>query len=505
MIPIKFAWLAAALGLATGASLVLAGYFLYYLQFFDLGSGLGTDGASGVVAGMFVLAALPAIYCILVIRAKKLRKSAIVAGFLVAGVLSGISCGTIGYLGNTFLAFEPHSDVLAALYSNQAQWETRAAAIRQGILSGAQLVPLPDRTPLNAVIHDKRVYGNYSIENVYFESVPGFFISGNLYRPTWGNDTDSKPVILVPHGHFPLGRFEPDNQEVAATFARMGAIVMIYDMVGWGESMQVSNASDFTPMFQIWDSMRVVDFLLTLPGADPTRVAVTGASGGGTQAILLAAVDDRIAAAAPVVMVSASYAGGPEADEVGMPIRESQGHWTNNAEIAALMAPKPLLLVSDGADWTQDNPQVEYPFIQRIYGFYNETGNVQNAHFANEGHDFGPSKRDAVYDFFASHLGLNISNVEYPNGTIDEVPNVIENQAAMYAYTSAYPLPADALQGEAAVLQAFTNAQQGMQHVDPGTIVYVPTIIILVVLEFASVCFVILQQKRLRIDAEMPA
>jgi|GEM_PF-1680792 len=476
--------------------LVLAGYMAYYINFFDLGSGLGMTMAAVIVVALFGIAAFAAIYCIIVIRAKSLRGSAIVVGFLIAGIFVAMPCGAIGYLGNTFLGFEPHLDVLSSLYSNQAEWETRADAIRQGILSGAQLVPLPDRSPLNPFRHNLRIYTNYSVENVYFESVPGFFVSGNLYRPTWGNANDSKPVILVPHGHFPLGRYEPDNQEVAATFARMGAIVMIYDMVGWDESTQVNNTSDFTPMFQIWDSMRVIDYLLTLPGADPARVAVTGASGGGTQTFLLAAVDDRVAVAAPVVMVSASYAGGPERDEVGMPIRETQGHWTNNAEIAALMAPKPLLLVSDGQDWTQETPQVEYPFIQRIYGFYGKVDNVQNAHFANEGHDFGPSKRNAVYTFFAAHLGLNISKVEWPNGTINETPNVIENPTAMHAFNNAFPRPANALQGEAAVLNAFTIAQHGRTHDDPYTESFIPVIVIFMVLEIAVVCFAIFQRRK---------
>jgi hypothetical protein len=491
----KYARLVVALGMATVAGIVLSGYMFYHVQFFILGGGLGVGEVAGYLAIPCAIAAFTAIYTILAGRAKKLRGSTVAAGFLIAGFIIAIPCAAIGYLSNTFLADQDNLGVLSTLYNNQAEWTTRANAIRQGILTGAQLVPLPDRTPMNPVTHDNQTFGKYSVENVYFECVPGFYISGNLYRPTWGNPNDSKPVILIPHGHFPLGRFDPDNQEAAATFARMGAYVMLYDMVGWGESNQVPVTSRFTLMLDTWDSVRVVDFLLTLPGADPTRVGVTGASGGGTQTILLAAVDSRIAVAAPVVMVSAAYMGGPETDEIGMPIRETQGCWTNNVEIAALMAPKPLLLVSDGHDWTRDTPTVEYPFIQRIYGFYGATSNVSNVHLANEVHDFGPSKRDAVYSFFAAHLGLNISKVEFPNGSIDETPNVMLPESSMLAFTSDYPRPANALQGEAAVLQAFTNAQHGAPHVLTNNWVY-ETVLLIVVLEAAVAGLAILHRKK---------
>ncbi|MCI0516036.1 acetylxylan esterase, partial [candidate division KSB1 bacterium] len=194
-------------------------------------------------------------------------------------------------------------------YSNKSEWEIRAKTIREGIRKGAKLSPLPKRCPLNPIIYSKRVYEGYTVENAAFESLPGFYVTGNLYRPE-----GMKPpfaAILCPHGHFKDGRFRPDHQYRCATFARMGAVVFAYDLIGWGESTQFGNYSypeshqtfPEAVALQTWNSMRVIDFLTSLKEVDPQRIGVTGASGGGTQTFLVAALDERVAVSVPAVMV----------------------------------------------------------------------------------------------------------------------------------------------------------------------------------------------------------
>jgi uncharacterized protein len=333
-------------------------------------------------------------------------------------------------------------------------WQARAAILRAGILSAARLAPLPKRTPLNVVTHDRRERRGYSVENVMLETLPGFFLAGNLYRPATADQRGKHPIVLIPQGHFPHDRFNPDNQQLAATFARMGALAFLYDMVGRGENKQVKHHDPRALTLQLWNSMRALDFLLGLSNADPSRVGMTGASGGGTQTFLCAAVDERVTVSAPVVMVSSWVYGGCEC-ESGLPIHRGPGYASNNAEIAALAAPRPQLIISCGADWTLTVPTREFPYIRNIYRLFGRAEDVRNVHLATEGHDYGPSKRQAVYAFFAEQLRLKREGVCLPDGRFDEAPNTVEPDASLRAFDAAHPLPARALQGWDAVKAAF--------------------------------------------------
>jgi uncharacterized protein len=344
----------------------------------------------------------------------------------------------------------------AKTYSTKSEWEKRADNIRKQILVGADLYPLPKKTPLKPIITSKRIHDGYTVENVAFESMPGFFVTGNLYRPT--AKQASYAAILCPHGHFfpdsvsGGGRFRKDMQIRCAAFAKMGAVVFAYDMVGWGESTQFENykfpqshdSLRKEVKYQLWNSIRTVDFLLSLPGVDPKRIGVTGASGGGTQSFLLAAVDKRISVCVPVVMVACHFFGGCIC-ESGMPIHQSDKHLTNNADIAALFAPKPMLLVSDGDDWTKNTPDVEYPYIRNVYKLYGAEEMVQNAHFPKEGHDYGKTKREPVYPFMAKHLKLDLSKICDSKGKIDESFVTFEQTKDMKAFTESHPRPAYAI------------------------------------------------------------
>jgi dienelactone hydrolase len=334
-----------------------------------------------------------------------------------------------------------HLQALLASYPNLEQWETRKQMLRENILRQIQLDPLPQKTPLNPIYSKTRRYKGYTVTNVALETVPGYWIYGSLYQPI--NAKGKTPAMLSAHGHFHFpvvddslmnerGRFRPDMQYRCAMLARMGVAVFSYEMFAYGgeASLQIPYRDHRTPLaltMQLWNSIRITDFLCSLETVDPTKIGITGASGGGTQTFLLAAVDPRIAFSGPAVMVSAHYYGGC-ACESGLPITQTHcGLNSNNTEIAALMAPRPQLLISIGADWTKNTPTTEYPYLQKIYGFYGSTNKVENVHIPDEQHDYGYTKREALYNFVTKVCGIDAQKFKDAQGRYIEKDVTIEN------------------------------------------------------------------------------
>jgi dienelactone hydrolase len=309
-------------------------------------------------------------------------------------------------------------------YQNSDDWTARAEKIRERIYEGAGLEMIPAENwiaPIRTVRNQKRELDGYSVENVALELYPGYFVHGNLYQPL--NIQDKIPAILSPHGHWfkpeDYGRFRHDMQLRCASLAKMGAVVFAWDMYGSGEDTAHDHHSDDVLTYQCFNGIRILDYITSLDYVDPDRIGITGASGGGTQTFLIAALDDRIAVSVPTVMVSAHFYGGCLC-ESGKPIHKSGEFETNNVEIAASIAPKPLMIIGDGGDWTRNIATVEYPYIERLYNFFDAADNTEYAFFEDEVHDYGISKRKAAYGFLAEHLQLDLDQISNRQGEIDE-------------------------------------------------------------------------------------
>jgi dienelactone hydrolase len=288
-------------------------------------------------------------------------------------------------------------------------WRDHAVWLRQRILTAAGLWPWPEQTPLNAEIFDVSQHDGYSVAKVHFESFPGFRVTGNLYRPI--DDVERHPAVLCPHGHWEHGRLE--NDEVCSVpgrcidLARQGYVVFSYDMIGFIDSRQIphklrNQRAELWGVnilgLQLLNSIRAVDFLSGLSDVDEERIGCTGASGGGTQTFLLSAVDPRIACAAPVNMVSATFQGGCICENAANLRIDAF-----NVEFAAAIAPRPLLLVSASGDWTANTPQCEYPMIAAVYEILGARDMLAQQQMKSE-HNYNADSRAVVYDWFARHL-----------------------------------------------------------------------------------------------------
>lgn len=309
---------------------------------------------------------------------------------------------------------------LSSLYADKAAWEARKDTLRPEVrlrLGIDKLLPLCSK---DAPEYGKiRKFDGYTVQNFRLKTVNGHTVCGSIYAP---RSKGKHPLIICPNGHFSNGRYGTVQQQRLGTLARMGAICVDYDLWGWGESAdEVGSKAHQTPeahVMQALNGIRILDWMIQRKDVDKTRLGVNGGSGGGTQAVLLSVLDDRYTASCPVVSMSSWFDGGCPC-ESGMPIQLAGGG-TCNAELAAMFAPKPMMVVSDGGDWTSTTPELEFPYLQRIYGFYGKTDNVKNIHLPKERHDFGPNKRNAVYKFFIETFNLDASKLDESKVTIEE-------------------------------------------------------------------------------------
>ena len=351
------------------------------------------------------------------------------------------------------------------------RWRERAERVREQVLVAAGLWPMPPAFPLSPVIHGRIERDGYTVEKVYFQSYPGFYVTGNLYRPSGEAPPAGRPAVLCPHGHWAKGRFTeqgdstvkreieigaesfPENarfhlQARCAMLARMGCVVFFYDMVGYADSRQIAHGQGFRDAeaelrlqsafgLQSYNSIRALDFLTGLDDVDPSRIGVTGASGGGTQTFILCAVDDRPRAAFPAVMVSTAMQGGCVCENASL-LRVNTG----NIELAGLMAPRPLGMTGAN-DWTIDIETKGLPELKDLYRLHGAPQLVHAWCYPGFDHNYNQVSRERMYSWFNRHLELGL---EEP---VREKPFRSIPPEQLSVFDAAHPLPPEAVDAPA--------------------------------------------------------
>ncbi|MBI3882172.1 MAG: acetylxylan esterase [Verrucomicrobia bacterium] len=388
----------------------------------------------------------------------------------------------------------------------------RQAAVRERVLLAAGLFPLPTKTPLHAVIHGRVERDDYTIDRVFFESFPGHFVCGNLYLPKNPPKGGKMPGILCPHGHWPKGRFMDLDAGSAAVkeqlaigaerfesgarsplqarcvqLARMGCAVFFYDMLGNADSIQITDHRTgrraeldgtgrgsyglFSTMadlqlqsnfgLQTWNSIRALDFLLTVPGVDATRTSCTGASGGGTQTIMLAAIDDRLATAFPCVMPSTAMQGGCSCENANY-LRINQG----NMDIAAAFAPKPYGMTAAN-DWTKELATKGFPDVKMVWSKLGKPDNVMATFNTHWLHNYNHVSRTTMYGFMNKHFKLGFT------APVLEREFVVSTPEELTVWTKKHPAPAgDRVGGahEKATLQHWSDDSDAQLKAKPDVL-----------------------------------
>lgn len=375
------------------------------------------------------------------------------------------------------------------------EWDQRREYVRRQILVACGLWPMPERPPIQATVHGRVEREDYTVDRVYFESSPGLLVTGSLYLPK--KPVGKLPVVLCPHGHWQNGRFHDHGPEQlkreiesggekfetggrhplqarCVQLARMGCMVFIYDMLGYadGSSLTQELAHGFSRQrpqlssperwglfsaqselrclnalgLQTWNSIRALDWLTSRNDCDASRIGVTGASGGGTQTFLLTAIDERVTAAFPAVMVSTAMQGGCTCENASY-LRVNTG----NIEFAAMAAPRPIAMTG-ADDWTVEIETKGLPELKKHFAMLGVPDNVAAKYFKFP-HNYNHPSRMLMYEFFNRTLKLGVAEIaerDYAPLSRDEAT----------VFNAEHPAPPKTEDAEVALLQSLDQASR---------------------------------------------
>ncbi len=308
----------------------------------------------------------------------------------------------------------------------KAEWDAKRPKLKQQFLDMMGLWPLPEKTPLKATVTGTLERGDVVIENLHYQSKPGLYVTGNLYRPK-GNDK-KLPAILYVCGHSGRGRDGNKTafQDHGLWFASNGYVCLVVDTLQLGEvagkhhgtyGLRETNpvqtrfwwhSRGYTPAgVECWNGVRGIDYLCSRDDVDPEKIGVTGISGGGATTCWVAAADDRVKVAVPVSGMSdlESYVTNKVINghcDCMFGINYHRWEWTT---ILALHAPKPLLFANSDKDpiFPMDGNRRIIARLRQCYEMLGAKGKVDE-YVSVGGHDYRPDLRVAIFQFFNEYL-----------------------------------------------------------------------------------------------------
>ncbi|MDF7820681.1 acetylxylan esterase [Runella sp. MFBS21] len=319
---------------------------------------------------------------------------------------------------------------------NPQDWQKRQAFVRQKLQEAVGA--FPEKTPLNPVITGKIERNGITVEKFYFESMPNYFVTAALFLPA--RERKNLPAIVFCSGHGATAFRTSVYQQMILNYVQKGFAVLAFDPIGQGERIQYAKTNEpkrfgnlkptlehsypgaqsfvagISPaMYFIWDGIRAVDYLLTRPEIDAKRIGITGRSGGGTQSAYIAAMDSRIAVAAPECYLT-TYdkllkSNGPQDAEQILAGMLAKG--LDLGDLVEVRAPRPTLMVTTTRDmFSIDGARELYDEAKKSFKAFGAEVNLDKVE-DDAPHASTPKNREATYAFFQKHL-------QNPGSHIDE-------------------------------------------------------------------------------------
>lgn len=338
--------------------------------------------------------------------------------------------------------------------ASAAAWEKRRPEVERALRGSLGLPATHERSALNARIRATHDFGDYTLQNLTFESRPGFEVTANLYRPKGAKTR--RPAVLCPTGHaLDAGKRSQEVQTRSIKLVKMGFVVLAYDPIGHGERLIAGNnhheagfallpLGETIAGWMVHDSMRAIDYLASLDDVDPTRIGVTGNSGGGLNTLLTAALDSRVRAAA---IAGYTY-------HFNDWIKYASAHCTCTHfpgiyramewfEIAGLIAPRAVLMLQGERDsiFPLSGARIAGRRVESLYSMLGLGGAARFDAIPGQPHAYSRPFRERMYGWMARHLQGEGTGAPLPEG---EIQPVEERDARLFCYPpdGAMPRPA---------------------------------------------------------------